>query len=343
MSGPAESTEPDRVVTSAHMPHPNIEPVPSQTSASGTQNGTRAPHRRTIISRPATAANSRMPKEPSTRAAVLAVRPVTIRAGSPHPEPSAQARCAVPTKAARTATPEANTFCSPWVAPGGASPTWVPNSAGQRVRAYSTNAVISASPSTTKPVYTIAYTHGRTGPSALTGVWPLIRAARAANGATTAIGASRPLPTHIGNATSQAGTRSPKLCVKVNATSTATRSMPAVSTLSGTRPGLCSREGSTPIGAPDSQASFSAKYGSAAATAVYPTTSRGRETVRVMRLSIRRTRPSNLPPHGDPPPPHGGIPRRAAHGPPRAPAADPSRRRTPGRAASRSRPAEGAP
>jgi hypothetical protein len=119
-------------------------------------------------------------------------------------------------------------------------------------------------PMPTNSVYTSGYTHGCTGPDAR-GVDRVVSIpAMAASGAARTNRVSRPSATHVGGSTSQAGIRCPHACVNASAMAIATRSIPAVATLSATMLASCIIAASaTPRSPPVSQTILSARYGTA--------------------------------------------------------------------------------
>ncbi len=84
----------------------------------------------------------------------------------------------------------------------------------------------------------------------------------------TTIGASRPLPTHIGSRISHAGTRRPQRWVSASTTTIAAISRAAVKALAIRITGAVIKPASgTPISTPAIQKSFRNRYGSMPTTA----------------------------------------------------------------------------
>src|SRR5262249_6169022 len=93
-------------------------------------------------------------------------------------------------------------------------------------------------------------------------------------GHATAIGARKPVPTHIGNNVGPARARSPQPWVNVRASSTATASMQKLRMLSASMLGAATRLlSSIPTGAPEIHAILRERYGRQKAIAAYPTMS----------------------------------------------------------------------
>src|SRR5262245_40845256 len=140
------------------------------------------------------------------------------------------------------------------------------------------NAVINANPWQANNVWTILLTHGSSiaGADDGTGLAPAPSiCARMIVGKATAIGARKPVPTHIGNKVSPAGARSPQPWVNVRASSMATASMKKVRMLSASMLGSATRLLlRNPTGAPEIQAILRARYGRLKTMAAYPAISR---------------------------------------------------------------------
>src|SRR5262245_7894498 len=117
-------------------------------------------------------------------------------------------------------------------------------------------------------------THGSSSAGAEDARWPEPSPsipARAIIGQATAIGARKPVPTHIGNNVGPAGARSPQPWVNVRASSTATASMQKVRMLTASMLGSATRLlSSIPTGVPEIQAILRARYGRQKAIAAYP-------------------------------------------------------------------------